>query len=117
MTARVYKFTTANTNNLQNIGAGKVVGASLINTVAAPYYVKLWWTDQAPTVGTTAPDLVIAVPALDVDTGAAGSVCVSWPGGAVQGTSAVWVACVTGAADNNNTAVASGQGVVNLLLE
>jgi hypothetical protein len=37
MTARVYKFTTANSNNLQNMGAGKVVGASLINTVAAPY--------------------------------------------------------------------------------
>lgn len=125
MSARVYKFTTANTNNLQKVGFApcKLVGASLINTVDAPYYLKLWWFKpttggaQLPTVGTTAPDLVIAVPALDPATGADGSVCPSWPNGIDQAGAVLWVACVTGAADSDNTAVAAGQGIVNLLIE
>lgn len=125
MTARVYKFTTANTNNLQRAGQSpcKLVGASLINTTATPFYVKFWWFepvvggDQQPTVGTTVPDLVIAVPALDPTTGADGTICPSWPNGVVQAGAALWLACVTGAGDSDNTAVAAGQGVISLLLE
>lgn len=119
MTARVYRFVTAASDNLQRLSGSpcKLVGASLINTVDAPYYVKLWWSSAAPVVGTTPPDLVIAVPALDPAAGADGSVCVSWPNGVAQAMADLWVACVTGAADNATTAVAAGQGVVSLLLE
>lgn len=125
MTARVYRFVTLNTNNLQRIGLApcKLVGASLINTSADVFYVKFWWFKGAdaaaanPTVGTTAPDLVIAVPPLDATTGAVGSVTPSWPGGIDQAGAPLWVACVTGAADSDNTAVAAGQGNINLLIE
>lgn len=125
MAARVHRFVTANTNNLQKVGfpPAKLVGASLINTVDTPFYVKFWWFDpvtggaQLPTVGTTTPDLVIAVPALDPATGADGTICPSWPNGISNGLAPIWVACVTGAADSDNTAVASGQGNINLLLE
>lgn len=125
MAARTYRFVTLNTNNLQRIGLVpcKLVGASLINTAATVFYVKFWWFDGAdaaaanPTVGTTAPDLVIAVPPLDAATGAVGSVTPSWPGGINQSPAPLWVACVTGAADSDNTAVAAGQGNINLLVE
>lgn len=120
MAASIYKFTTANTNNLQLVPGGlrKLMGASLIATTDAVYYVKFWWREAGaiPTVGTDAPDLVIAVPALGA-TGSPGSTCVSWPGGILQGNGPLYVACVTGAADSDNTAVAAGQGVVNLVLE
>lgn len=125
MTARVHRFITANTNNLQKVGMApcKLVGASLINTVDTPFYVKFWWFKpvtggaQLPTVGTTAPDFVIEVPAADPATGACGSVCPSWPGGLDQAGAPLWVACVTGAADSDNTAVAAAQGNINLLIE
>lgn len=124
MAARAFHFVTANTNNLRQIpgSAQKLVGASLINTVATPFYVKFWWfepTDSAtgPTVGTTVPDFVIQVPASDPTTGADGSITPSWPAGILNGVTPLWVACVTGSADNDNTAVASGQGNINLLLE
>lgn len=125
MTARSYRFITANTNNLRQIGPApscKLVGASLINTSNTVFYVKLWWfrgADAAaagPTVGTTAPDLVIAVPPLDA-AGGAGYATPSWPGGVCNAGAPLWVACVTGAADSDNTAVAAGQGNINLLLE
>lgn len=125
MTARVYRFVTAATNNLQKTGSAacKLVGASLINTLDTPFYVKFWWLKpivggaQLPTVGTTVPDLVIEVPAADPTTGATGSVCPSWPGGIAQAGAPLWVACVTGSANSDNTAVAAGQGNVNLLVE
>lgn len=125
MTARVHRFVTANSNNLQRVGGTpcKLVGASLINTTATIFYVKFWWFDGAdagaasPTVGTTSPDFVIAVPPLDAATGAVGSVTPSWPDGVCSGASPLWVACVTGAADSDNTSVAAGQGNINLLLE
>jgi hypothetical protein len=125
MTARAYRFVTTNTNNLQQVAgsAQKLIGASLINTTDTVFYVKFWWFDpivggaQGPTVGTTTPDLVIAVPPLDETTGAVGSVTPSWPAGVLMGMTPLWVACVTGAADNDNTSVAAGQGNINLLLE
>lgn len=124
MTARVYRFVTANTNNLRRIGLApcKLVGVSLMNTAVAPFYVKFWWfkpsaSAAGPTVGTTAPDFVIQVPGLDDETGAPGSVCASWPGGIDTAGAQLWVACVTGIADSDNTAVGAAQGNINLLLE
>lgn len=118
MTARVYRFITANSNNLLKVGMSpcKLVGASIINTVGTAFYVKFWWFDAAdaaaatPTVGTTPPDFVLMVPA-------SGSITPAWPDGIAQSPSPLWVACVTGAADTDNTAVASGQGNINLLIE
>ncbi len=125
MTARAYRFVTANTNNLQQVpgSAQKLIGASLINTTNTVFYVKFWWFDpviggaQGPTVGATPPDLVIGVPPLDAATGAPGSNCPSWPAGVLMGMVPLWVACVTGSADSDNTAVAAGQGNINLLVE
>lgn len=125
MAARVYRFVTLNTNNLRQAAgsAQKLIGASLINTTSTVFYVKFWWFDpvvggaSGPTVGTTEPDLVIAVPPLDAATGAVGSVNPSWPAGIAMGLTPLWVACVTGAADSDNTAVAAGQGNINLILE
>lgn len=125
MTARTYRFVTLNSNNLQQVpgSAQKLIGASLINTTNTVFYVKLWWFDpivggaQGPTVGTTPPDFVIAVPPLDAATGASGSVTPSWDAGILMGMNPLWVACVTGSADSDNTAVAAGQGNINLLLE
>jgi len=125
MSARVHRFVTLNTNNLQSVpgSALKLVGASLINTTTTVFYVKFWWFDPvvggatSPTVGTTVPDLVLAVPPLDAATGAPGSACPSWPAGIAMGLLPLWVACVTGSADSDNTAVAAGQGNINLILE
>lgn len=124
MTARVHRFVTQNSNNLQRIGLApcKLVGASLINTTTTVFYVKFWWFKGAdaaaagPTVGTTAPDLVLAVPPLPA-AGAIGSATPSWPGGIDQAGAPLWVACVTGAADSDDTAVAAGAGNINLLIE
>lgn len=125
MAARTFRFVTANTNNLQAVpgSAQKLIGASLINTAATVFYAKFWWFEpveggaQGPTVGTTPPDFVIAVPPLDAATGSVGSVTPSWPAGILMGVTPLWVACVTGSADSDNTAVAAGQGNINLLLE
>lgn len=125
MTARAHHFVTLNTNNLQQIpgSAQKLIGASLANTTNTAFYVKFWWFDpivggaQSPTVGTTVPDFVIQVPPLDAATGAPGSVTPSWPAGLLMAMTPLWVACVTGSADSDNTAVAAGQGNINLLLE
>lgn len=125
MTARVYRFVTAASNNLQRIGLSpnKLVGAALMNAVDAPFYVKIWFFKpvvggaQSPTVGTTPPDLVLCVPASDPAAGADGCAYPSWPGGIAQAGAQIWVACVTGIADSDNTSVASGQGNINLLLE
>ncbi len=119
MTARTFRFVTLNTNNLQTIPgpAQKLVGGSLMNSAATAFYLKIWWTQAAPTVGTTPPDLVIQVPPLDGATGAPGSVVFSWSGGVLDAPFPAWVACVTGIADSDNTAVAAGQGNINLLLE
>lgn len=125
MGARTYRFVTANSNNLQQVvgSAQKLIGGSFINTLNTVFYVKFWWFDpivggaQTPTVGTTPPDLVVAVPPLDAATGAPGSVTPSWPAGVMMGMVPLFVACVTGSADSDNTAVAAGQGNINLLLE
>lgn len=123
MTARAFHFVTLNSNNLRQIpgSAQKLIGASLINTAATPFYVKFWWFEPngstGPTVGTTTPDFVIQVPASDPTTGSAGSISPSWPAGILNGFTPLWVACVTGSADSDNTAVAAGQGNINLLLE
>lgn len=125
MTARAYRFVTLNSNNLQQVSgsAQKLIGASLINTTNTVFYVKFWWFEpivggaQTPTVGTTVPDLVIAVPPLDNATGSVGSVTPSWPAGILMGMTPLFVACVTGSADSDNTAVAAGQGNINLIVE
>lgn len=125
MSARAYHFVTANTNNLQQIpgSAQKLIGASLINTLATPFFVKFWWFEpvvggaQGPTVGTTPPDFVIQVPGYVALVNADGGVNVSWPAGILNGFCPLWVACVTGSADSDNTAVAAGQGNINLILE
>lgn len=123
MTSRVYKFTTANTTNLRQVAQGPCVvkGASLVNTTADPYYVKLYWfrptaIAATPTVGTTVPDMTIAVPPLDDTAGQPGTLCPSWPEG-IAGGGQLFVAVTGAAADSDTTAVAAGQGVISLIVD
>lgn len=123
MTSRAFKLTTANTTNLTQVSGGPCVlrGASLVNTTDDPYYVKFYWytpTNSAPTptVGTTIPNLTIAAPPLDATAGADGTLCPSWPEG-VTGNGQLFIAVTGAAADSDTTAVASGQGVISLLVD
>ena len=125
MTARTFKFTTANTTNLRQVAQGPSVfkGGSFVNTTDDPYYVKLYWfqptaSAATPTVGTTIPQMTIAVPPLDVSTfGQPGTICPSWPDGINGGQGQLFVAVTGAAGDTDTTAVASGQGVITLLVD
>lgn len=120
MTARAYKFTTANDTNLRQVAAGPSVflGGSFVNTTADPYYIKLYWVvGDAPTVGTTVPNMTIGVPPFDDTTvGQPGTLCPSWPGG-VTANGRLYIAVTGAAADSDTTAVAAGQGVITLLVD
>lgn len=65
--ARSYHVTTvvgAPVATLIN-GASDFLGINATSAEAAAYFIKLWWsgnTNVAPTVGTTAPKLTLAVP-------------------------------------------------------
>lgn len=122
MTSRVVKFTTAATTNLAKLADGPITfrGGSFTNGAATAYFVKLYWflpTDAAPgpTVGTTIPNLTIAVPAVDA-AGGPGNSCPSWPEGVIAGSGNLWVAVTNLVGDADTTAVAAGQGVLSFLL-
>lgn len=122
MSSRPVKFTTANTTNLTKLADGPMVlrGGSFLNTAATVYYVKLYWylpTDAAPTptVGTTIPNMTIAVPPLDA-AGGAGSVNPDFPEGIVAGAGNLYAAVTNLSPDTDTTAVAAGQGILTFLL-
>lgn len=123
MTSRVVKFTTANTTNLRKLSDGPIIlrGGSFLNTAATAYYVKFYFYNPTaaaptPTVGTTVPDMTVAVPAMDPATGADGQVCPSWPEGVLNAPGQLYVAVTNLSADGDTTAVAAGQGILSILL-
>ena len=92
---------TTNAANLKN-SAGTVWSLVAYNAGASPVYVKLYNTTTAPTVGTTVPAMVLAVPATattQIDGGANG----------IRFATGISIAIVTGAADSDATAVAANQ--------
>ena len=111
-----YKFTTANTTNLQPVRAGQTAnlkGIVAVGTAAYEIFVKLYWTNTAPTVGTTVPNLTFAVPALGTTTG---GLTASFPDG-ITGNGELWVAVTKLAADTDTTVVVAGDGIITLLVE
>jgi hypothetical protein len=110
MAAVPYKFTTAASTNLQPIRAGQSAnfkGISMAN-VATAMYVKLYWTNALPVVGTTVPNMTM---------GFAASVNekIDW-GDGVTGNGEMWVA-VTAAAADSDSGVAAAGAVITILVE
>lgn len=120
MTAAVKKLNTANTTNLTKLkdNPGTLKGIACTNTTAAAIFLKFFWyvptaSAPTPTVGTTVPDITIEVPALGTTTG---TVLQSWPDG-LQRAGELWLAVTNLAADNDNTAVAAGAGLISVFFE
>jgi len=109
-----FKFTTTASTNLLPVGSadqgGNLKGISVAN-VATAMFIKFYWTNTAPTVGTTVPNLTVPVPA---NTLAFGPI-VSWSDG-VTGNGQLWVAVTAAAADGDSANAAAG-AVVTLLVE
>lgn len=97
--ANRYHFVAAATTNAVNVKntAGRLLGATFLNTTAAPVYVKLTNTTTAPTPGVTAIHMAIGIPANS-------SVSLDYDGG-ISFATGISFFTVTGAADANSTAV------------
>lgn len=109
MAATTYHFTTGASTNLQNVRAGQVAnltGMSVAN-VATAIYIKFYWTNGTPVVGTTVPNLTVGV---------AASANVLTPTPQVTGNGQLWVAVTAAAADGDSANAAAG-AVVTLFLE
>jgi hypothetical protein len=122
MTASVFKLTSANTTNLTKIkdGPANLKGVEFLNTGSADFYVKFYWfkpTDsaEAPTVGTTVPDLTILVA-----TSATGSpdrsTSRSWPDGMTR-DGQLYIATTVTAAVSGAAAIGAGAGILSVLYE
>ena len=113
-----FHFTTAASTNLQPVRAGNTgafKGISVAN-VATAMFLKLYWftptsSSVSPTVGTTVPNLTIAIPANTLAFGP----LQSWPDG-ITGEGQLWVA-VTGAAADSDTSSAAAGAVITLFVE
>lgn len=121
MTASVYRLVTAGTTNLNQVrnGPATVKGIIAVNTAAYEIFVKLYWfrptaSASGPTVGTTAPQVTIAIPALGTTTGGLER---TWPDGFSGGDGNLFIAVTKLAADNDTTAVVAGDGLISLLVE
>jgi len=115
MAAITYKFTTGASTNLQVVRAGQtanVKGYAYVVSAAYPVFVKFYWTNAAPTVGTTIPNLTIECPTVST----AGNGVQSIPDG-ITGNGDLWVAITKNAGDSDATAVASGDLILTLFLE
>jgi len=107
-------LSAASTNSTNAKGsAGQVYGWYIVNTSAALKYVKLYNKATAPTCGTDTPVITLAIPAASA-TGIAGAGSnVDFSGGIAFSTGIGY--CITGAvADNDTTAVASNDVILNL---
>lgn len=121
MTARVVRLVTAGSTNLTKVSDGPSVvkGLAAVNTAAYAIFIKLYWfaptaSAAAPTVGTTAPQVTIELPALGTTTG---GVQQSWPDGFVGGNGNLFMAVTKLAADSDTTAVLAGDGLISLLVD
>lgn len=98
----------ASTNATSVKGAeGKVFGIVVNNVNAAVRYLKLYNKATAPTVGTDAPVMTIAIPAASVQS-------FEFPDGILFGTGIAF-ALTTEATDAGTTGVSANEHVVNIL--
>lgn len=121
MTASVYRLVTAGSTNLNKVrnGPANVKGIIAVNTAAYEIFVKLYWFQPTasasdPTVGTTAPNVTIAIPALGTTTG---GVMQSFTEGFQGGCGNLFIAVTKLAADTDTTAVVAGDGLISLLVD
>lgn len=105
----VSRVVSANTTNSTSVKAkfGKVVGWKCSNVNAATRYLKVYDKATAPTVGTDTPVLTIGIPP-------AGGDCYGLLPDGIDFTNGIGLGIVTGAADNDTTAPAAGEIVINL---
>lgn len=121
MTDTVFRLVTANTTNLTKVRDRPAVfkGIIAVNTAAYEIFVKLYWfrptaSAAAPTVGTTAPAITIAIPALGTTTGGKELALTE---GCIGGSGNLFMAVTKLAADSDTTAVAAGDGLISLLVD
>jgi len=121
MTASVYRLVTTGSTNLNKVrdSVATVKGIIAVNTAAYEIFVKLYWfkptaTASAPVVGTTPPQVTIAIPALGTATGGLQE---AWPDGFNGGDGNLWIAVTKLAADSDTTAVVAGDGLISLLVD
>ena len=118
-----FTLVTANTTNLTPLGGGsessKIAGYHFLNTSAtADMYVKFYWGVQGavPVVGTTVPNLTVAVPATCTAPAAVGQVLQNFSNPMLlNGT--LWMAVTANPVSTDTTAVAAGQGILTVLLQ
>lgn len=117
MTASVLKLNTASSTNLTKIkdGPANLKGLVACNTAAYAIFVKFYWfkpsaTAEAPTVGTTVPDVTFNVPTV-------ASIQPSFPDGMTKGLGQLYMAVTKLAADTDTTAVVAGDGLISVLYE
>ena len=121
MASVTYKFTTANTTNLQMVRAGQSAnfkGVVALCTAAYNIYLKLYWfiptaSASVPVVGTTIPNLTFAVAANNTQTP---DTNYSFPDGIV-GNGQLWVAVTKLPADTDTTVVLASDAIVTILVE
>lgn len=123
MSANSFRLRTGASTNLNRIANAPAVlkGLACFNTAAYAIYLKLYWfqptaSAEAPTVGTTAPDMTIAIPCNSADFSAVGQTLQSWSDGIIMPGS-LWCAVTKLAANSDTTAVASGDGLLNVFYE
>lgn len=113
-----FHFTTTASTNLQPVRSGNtgaLKGLAVAN-VATAMFLKLYWftptsTSVSPTVGTTVPNLTIAIPANTLAFGP----LQSWPDG-ITGEGQLWVAVTANAVDTDATNATAG-AVITLFVE
>lgn len=111
MSSKKYKRTsTADVNlyKIQNFG-GNVRGVVGVNTNAAARYLKLYDSDSAVAVGTTVPDITIALPA-------SGGFSY-FPTDGINFKLGIFMAITTLPADNDATAPSAGDVILTVLYE
>lgn len=121
MACSTYAFATAGSTNLQTVKSGNTAnlkGICATNVAAYEVFVKLYWfvptsSAIAPTVGTTVPNMIIAVPALGTTTG---GLNVSWPDG-INDNGQLWVAVTKLGTVADTTAVLANDAFIALLVE
>lgn len=106
------KLLSAATTNATLVkgGAGQVYGWAITNTNAAARFVKLYNKATAPTVGTDTPVMTLVIPG---STTGAGMVAAEFTSGIAFGTG-IGVGITGAIADNDTTAVAANEVVINL---
>lgn len=121
MTATVFRLVTASNTNLTPVrnSPATVKGIIAVNTANYAIFVKLYWfvptaTAAQPTVGTTAPQVTIEIPALGTTTG---GIERSFTEGFSGGNGQLFVAVTKLAADSDTTAVVAGDGLISLLVD